>query len=120
MILLAGLIESISTRKDRTLKLSISTQEITPAAAADIFTLSHQFAYMAFKPEPFTDGESAQISDMKTDLSNIKSPCQRLRAVLYLSFTQDAEGFNDFAMYYASKMERIIDHYKLKLNEKTY
>ena len=52
MILLPAQIESITTRKDKTVKITIGTQELTPADAAKIFYLNQQFCYMALKPEP--------------------------------------------------------------------
>lgn len=44
-----------------------------------------------------------------------KTHSQRLRAVLFLLYEQDAKGYVTFESYYADLMERIINHYKTKL-----
>lgn len=116
MILLPAQIESITTRKDKTVKITIGTQELTPADAAKIFYLNQQFCYMAMKPEPFIKEEVDLIGSMKADLSSAKTPSQRLRGILYLNFQQDNKGFTDFTTYYVSELEKICEHYKNKLD----
>jgi hypothetical protein len=116
MILLPALIESITTRKDKTIKITIGTQELTPADAAKIFYLNQQFCYMALKPEPFTREESESIDSLKADLDNSKTPSQRLRGILYLNYQQDNKGYKDFTTYYIAEVERICEHYKNKLD----
>jgi len=115
MIKLSGIIEGISTRKDKTIKLSIGTQELSPTEAADIFQLNQQFCYLAIKPEPFTKVEQDLIDTLKTDFENIKTPSQRLRAILFINFGQNPEGYKDFSIYYQSKMDKICEHYKAKI-----
>ena len=117
MILLPAQVESITTRKDKTIKLTIGTQELTPADAAKIFYLNQQFCYMALKPEPFTREESDLVNSLKADLSNAKTPSQRLRGILFLNYQQDSKGFQDFTTYYASEIEKICEHYKNKLDQ---
>lgn len=116
MILIAGQIESIATRKDKTLKVTIGTQEINPAQATDIFSLNQQFCYIGLKAEPFSKNESELLDSLKSDLENQKTPSQRLRAVLYKLYEQDNKGYKDFGIFYAAEMERIIEHYKNKID----
>lgn len=116
MLLIAGQIESITTRKDKTLKLTIGTQELTPAQTGDIFTLNQDFCYFAIKQEPFNNLEENLIDTIKTEYANYKTPSQRLRGILYINYQQDNKGYKDFGSYYASEMERIIEHYKQKLD----
>lgn len=119
MILISGQIEGISTRKDKTMKLTIGTQELTPHQAADIFQFNQQFGYFAIKPEPFQKEEQDLIDGLKSDYEG-KTPSQRLRGVLYKTWELKDEGFKDFNSYYVSKMELIIKHYKGKLDEESY
>lgn len=116
MILLPAQIEAITTRKDKTLKVTIGTQELSPNDAAQVFHLNQQFCYMAIKPEPFTREETDTIDSLKADLSTAKTPSQRLRGILYLNYQQDSKGFSDFTTYYASEIEKICEHYKNKLD----
>ena len=57
MILLSSQIESIASRKDKTIKLTIATQELSPKDAASLFQLNQQFCYLAIKEEPFSKEE---------------------------------------------------------------
>lgn len=41
-----------------------------------------------------------------------ESPSKRLRDVFYVLWEQDKEGFNKFDLYYESKMNKLINHYK--------
>jgi hypothetical protein len=116
MILLPAQVETITTRKDKTVKITIGTQELTPADAAKIFYLNQQFCYMALKPEPFTREESDLIGSMKADLDSAKTPGQRLRGILFRNYEQDNKGYKDFNSYYIGEMDRICEHYKSKLD----
>lgn len=44
-----------------------------------------------------------------------KSKSQRLRAVLFLNWQQDNEGFDTFEKYYDIKMELLISSFRFKL-----
>lgn len=116
MITLPAIIEGISTRKDRTVRISIGTQEMTPETAAQLFRLANQYAYVAIKPEDFVGEEIAAIDDLSTEGEQVRTPSKRLRSVLYINYKQDAEGYNDFRDYYLHKMERIIEHFKGRLD----
>jgi len=115
LITIAGQIEAISSRKDKTIKLTIGTQELSPNQAAPIFTLTQQFCYLGLKQETFTKEDSDLIDNLKTDLETQKTPSQRLRGILYLNYQQDNKGYKDFSTYYQSEMEKICEHYKNKL-----
>ena len=54
MIIIPAQLESVGTRKDKTLKLTFGTNELSPAQASELFTIANQFGYLAFKDE---DGE---------------------------------------------------------------
>lgn len=116
MILLPSQVEAIASRKDKTIKLTLGTQELSPNQAAELFNLNQQFCYVAIKPEPFMKDETDLIGSLKTDLENSKTPSQRLRGILYLNYQQDNKGYKDFATYYISEIERICEHYKNKLD----
>jgi hypothetical protein len=116
MILLSGQIESLTTRKDKTLKITIGSQELSPIECANIFMLNQSFCYIGLKQEPFQTNETELLDSLKTDFENIKTPAQRLRGILYRNFEQNPEGYNDFNSFYIAKMEKICEHYKGKLD----
>ena len=116
MILLAGQIEGLSTRKDKTIRLTIGTQELTPEQSANVFGLNQQFCYFGIKVEPFNRIETDVIDSLKADLDASKTPSQRLRSILYRNYEQDNQGYKDFNSYYIYQMEKICEHYKRKLD----
>lgn len=46
-----------------------------------------------------------------------KTPSQRLKAVYYILWEQDKEGFEEFEAYYDNKVEKLIVHYKQLIKE---
>lgn len=116
MIILPSIIESVSTRKDKTVKVVIGTQELDMRQAGEIFSLSGGYAYVGIKEEQFSPWEVKEMDEIKADLSTVKTPSQRLRAILYLNWQQDQAGFKDFQSYYLHEMDRISEHYKARLD----
>ena len=116
MLKISGIIESISTRKDKTLKIIFGSQELNPIQYSEIFNLNQSFIYLGIKKEEFNNKETDLIDSLKADLDTAKTPSQRLRGVLFKLYEQDSEGFKDFANYYLSKMELITNHYKAKID----
>lgn len=118
MITLPVYISKIETLKDRTGKITINTQEMNPQLAGELFGLQNGMGYMAFKVEAFTNEEQQQLEELKTDydFNPEKSPSKRLRNVLYRVWEQENGGYNDFNLFYISKMENMITHFKDKLD----
>lgn len=117
MILIPAQLEAVTTRKDKTLKLTFGTNELTPVQASELFTTANQFGYLLFKEESFSRDEIDMVESLKTDLEDtMKKPSQRLRGVLYRNYEMNNEGFNTFSKYYDSKMEQLILHFKSKLD----
>jgi len=115
MILLSGILENIKTRKDKTVVLSFGANEETPEKMGQLFSIANQHCYVAIKNEPFVESELDTLKELKTDFDNIKSKSQRLRAVLFVAWKSDTQGFAEFENYYHSKMEKFIDHIKSKI-----
>ena len=117
MIILPAQIEGLTSRKDKTIKVTFGTQELSPADAAQIFQLNQRFCYIGIKEELFQQEDIDTIDSIKTDLEVNKTPSQRLRGILYVSYQQDNEGFKDFMTYYVSKMDKLCEHFKSKLDK---
>ena len=118
-IILTGIIENVSTRKDRSLKITIGTQELGSKSTSELFELSNNIANIYISANQISNEIKTEIDKhSKDEVDKIKSPSQRLRAVLFLNYKENNSGFNTFENYYASKMAQIINHYKGKLDEK--
>lgn len=114
----AATVENITTRKDKTLKITIGTQELPPEKMAALFAMQNNIGYVAIKAEDFGRAEIEALESAKAELSDgdtSKTDSQRLRNVLYRLWEQNPEGFKTSALHYASKMEEIITHFKGKL-----
>ena len=116
-IYLPVIIESIATRVDKTIKVTLGTQELDPGTAAQLFVMHQSMAYVAIKEEMFNNAERDLISKLEADQIEYqsKTPSQRLRGIMYKMFEQDPQSFADFTRYYEYQMERLISHFKSKL-----
>jgi len=112
-------IESVATRKDKTIRLVIGTQELAPQQMTEL--MSHWMGgvgVMAFKGEQFNYNDEEMLKSIKIDASELggKTPSQRLRSSLYVLFEHNNEGHQDFNSYYQSMMERFIEMVKKRID----
>lgn len=116
MIIIPSILESYRSLKDKTLKINFETNELNSQELLGIVENLGAYGYLAFKKEPFNEKERQQIETLETNLEDsMKTPSQRLRAVLYRNYERDAQGFKSFATYYEHNMELILNHFKSKL-----
>lgn len=110
---LPSTIESVSTRKDNTLKLVISTQELSGEEKAKLMDLHNKYGWLLFSEDELTQED---IPEEKPEFGNMKSDSQRLRNVLYVYWEKigkkgDFEHFK--RRWYNNKIEQI----KLSIDE---
>lgn len=116
VILLPAIYEGSRDLKDKSKKLTFQTNEITPDQASNLQTCVQQFVFLAIKLESFSKEQVDVINNLKSDFDDFgKTHAQRLRAVLYRLWEQGNEGYKDFNLYYAYKMDGFISHFKGKL-----
>ena len=110
-------VETIQSRKDNTLKVVLGTQELNEGGK--LFPLQNKLCTIGIVPnEALTqaDIEIIQSSNISLeDVPNGKTPSQRLRGALYVYFTQNETGYDDFNLFYANWMEKRIENVKSKL-----
>lgn len=117
MIILPATLENLRTLKDGSLKIQFETLELTPQDTLGLLENMNKFGYLAFKKEPFGEAEKKVIEDLETEFENKgKTPSQRLRSVLYLMWQKNNEGFDTSVRHYDHYLEKIINHYKSKLD----
>lgn len=107
-----GEISSITAKKDRSVGLRLNTPELTATEKADLMELQGINIDVFFKP---LDTAPDDILTIDKDL-NAKSSSRRLRAVLFILWKQLGED-GDFNGYYQMVMEKIINHFKEKLED---
>ena len=108
-------------KRDKSVSLRFETQEKTSNEIASIDSLLDTFGYLYFKPENnLTKEEIDEIDSLETELyDNPKTQSQRLRNVLYMLHKQLDLGI-EFKDFYKNETNRIIEHYKKKLEPKDY
>jgi hypothetical protein len=121
MLMIPCSIENVSTRKDKTLKVVIETQEISPDKIAQLMTMwVNGYGIMCFKGEQFSHDEQELISSIKLSAEELgaKTPSERLRNTLYVLFRENPKGFQTFDSFYLNHMEEIIKMIKRRLDNK--
>ena len=118
MLIIPSILSTFTSLKDKTLKLVFETNEVTPEQMTNIAKNLQQFGYLAFKQEAFKQADTDVLNSLDTEYqSKGKSNSQRLRSVLYVNFMGlDDKGFETFNEYYDSEMNKIIEHFKNKLD----
>ena len=117
MIIIPAQLENFRSLKDKSLKITFETNELNPQELLGISENLNQFGYLAFKQEPFKAEERQMIEDLETSYDDKKKTAsQRLRSVLFLMWQKDNEGFDTSVRHYDHHMEKIINHFKSKLD----
>ncbi len=103
--------------KDKSVSLRFITGEKSSAEIMGIDQLLDNYGYLYFKAEnKLTEEEIASLDDLDTDLyDNPKTQSKRLRNVLYRNWEKNSNDM-EFKDYYKHETERIITHYKKKLD----
>lgn len=114
-LIIEGTIESLTTRQDKTVRINVGTQEIDNDNAAKLFAFRNTYCKILFSSDNISKLETELVNAHSTVAPTGKTPSQRLRAVLWKCHEQSGLQI-PFDDYYATELERIIIHYKEKLN----
>ncbi len=113
-VITTGEIQGLRTLKDKSIRLTFDTQEMTPEQLTRVISMQNAFAKMYISTDNITQDEKDVIDNEQMD-NQSKSPSQRLRNVLFRYWEQDHKGYDDFNLYYNFMMSQIIEAYKIKL-----
>jgi len=118
-VIFDGGINGIRTMADGSLRITIDTQELPAELLTRIFQLRNIPGLVMVSTDEITQAEQVAIEGATSDFEfKNKTHSQRLRAVLFKLWKQTTEPKGiDFDTYYANTMERLIDHYKDKLQD---
>jgi hypothetical protein len=118
-MLLAAIVENVSTRRDGTLKITLGCQELSSSKSGELVSLQNKVIGIYLSPK---ENVPQKVMDM-VDSVDIDMPgktkSQRQRAVLYRIWELDKEGHKTFESYYAYKMEAHISELKQHLEQLT-
>lgn len=113
MLKVPSQITKVQTLADKTLKLDVHvSRELTPENELEVMRLRQTEGWFVF-----SDTEIKE-EDIPTDpiFGDVKSPSQRLRGVLYILWESQPRDMN-FDDFYRNTLERLIEHYKQKIDE---
>lgn len=117
MIIVPALLETISTLKDGTIKLTFETNELKPSDVGILFSYRKGLGYLAFKPETFEPDQAKLIEGLKCDdFEGNKSPSKRLRDILFRLWQENNRGYDDFNLYYQYRMNDLAEMLKGEFN----
>lgn len=114
----AAILDGYQRRKDKSVSIRFVTQELSTAEVGNIDTLLDAFGILYFRGEETMNKEEVEeLDNLELDLyDQPKKQSQRLRNVLYKVWSQEEVG-GEFKDYYKTETERIIQHYKNKLEQ---
>jgi hypothetical protein len=111
-------IESVSSRKDKTLKVVIGTQEASPELAARLFALIDQYTKFLFAPNITKEAVQAiEETELDTPKQTKYKKSQIMRFALKDLYKQDQKGFPDFDSFYEHHMELLIEQINNKVKQ---
>jgi len=107
-------IGKVETLADKTLRLRVdTTMELPPEQEALIMQLRNKQGYFVYCEQDIKQDDLQDLPQIET-VKGVKTPSQRLRAVLYLFWKQGTQVQTP-EQFYDREMEKIIEHYKGKL-----
>ena len=118
MLQINSYITKISTLPDRSLKITIETQELPPNEMTEIFELMEKYCVLALQEQEKGDimESDLDIPEVTMEFKNDKTPSVRLRNAIYVYYTQNNHGKETFDEFYKRNMEKIISKIKENLN----
>lgn len=110
-------IGTVSSRRDKSVRFSIETAELTAEQSGALMSYHGQAARVFVAPH---EGEADELVEVTTD-RDTKTPGQRLRACLFVLYKQQTvepgKELLTFERFYCDEMEKFINHVKAKLPE---
>ena len=114
-IIIESIVDSIASKVDGTVSIKISTQELDSTNAGNLFALRGKFIKCLLSDSNITTLESELVdSTPLVSGKKNKTESQRLRNVLFRIHEQQ-DVAEDFEIYYRNEMNKIIEHFKTKL-----
>ncbi len=100
----------VNSRVDGSVMFRVITPELTLDQRATLLGFHGTNARVMIEP---LDAPSDGLDDVTTEM-DVKTPAQRLRAVIFVHWKANSEMSGDFETFYRSQMERVISGYKSK------
>lgn len=113
-ISLAIEINKVESMADKSMKMVVYTQELSPEDMTKLFNFHQKQAFCVIGENPVMEIDAEKLAETMTHKAEGKTPSQRLRGVLYNVWGIDKQWLS-FDVWYDREMDKIIDHYKGKI-----
>ena len=126
-VIFEGGIDKVSTLADGSLRIYVGTPELSNETMVNVFSLIKKPGYVLVSTSSFNQEQidAVEKATVNAEFSE-KTPSQRLRGVFYKLWEQtQPKSMNgdtgeleyvDFDLFYKRQMNKLIDHFKTKLN----
>lgn len=115
-ILMPAILTRYSPRADKSWSLALNINEPNADQKVIIDRMFQQACYVLIKEGEITKDEQSIIDSLEAKEFKVKTKSQRLRSVLYLVWEKHNSANMTDKEFYDFEMERIIEHYKSKLD----
>lgn len=113
-VILPAVLNPISRRKDKSVKLSFETRELASSETLALMALEGSEMWLCLAPNQ----EQIEIPEESAHVDE-KSPSERLKSVLFVWYKQEVDAkryVGLFENFRRERMEKIIEGVKSKLN----
>ncbi len=126
-VVFEGGIDKVSTLADGSLRIFIGTPELSSETMVNLFSLIKRPGYVLISTNHINQDQIDAVEKATANNEfNEKTPSQRMRGVLYKLWEKtQPKSINgdtgqmeyvDFELFYKRQMNKIIDHFKTKLD----
>ena len=125
-VVFEGGIDKVSTLADGSLRVYIGTPELSNETMVSVFSLIKKPGFVLISANAINQDQIDAVEKATTNAEfSEKTPSQRMRGVLYRLWektqpkTMNGDGvmeYVDFDLFYKRQMNKIIDHFKTKLD----
>ena len=126
-VVFEGGIDKVSTLADGSLRVYLGTPELTNETMVNLFSLIKKPGYVLISTNAISQDQIDAVEKATTNAEfSEKTPSQRMRGVMYklwektqpktLNGDSGEMEYVDFDLFYKRQMNKIIDHFKTKLD----
>jgi len=126
-VVFEGGIDKVSTLADGSLRVYLGTPELTSKTMVNLFGMIKKPGYVLISTSTINQDQVDAVEKATTNVEfSEKTPSQRMRGVMYKLWektqpkTMNGDSgemeYVDFDLFYKRQMNKIIDHFKTKLD----
>lgn len=117
MLTCPATIHAVRTLADKSVRLTIDTQELPPDTMTELFGLYDKYGFFAFKEIPIIESDLLNIPEPTPEFKEDVSPSKRIRNCLWILWSQKYQTrYPVFEDFYRAQVEKICDFIKSKLD----